>query len=410
MRRDFSEATVARLYATIDSIKHDGQWGIVDFFTDVFATVPDLSDVQAYQRAVLDKYNVSESDLDGILRTVGTVDASTELQVIGYANVADEFAQRIRNLADMITPVVISSPVDVFADIGHRVAVNYADTRRGVDGFTADERGAVDQGLDEREPWWEKLVNGVGGFAYGVVDSAVFGGLEGIESGIDMVFGSHLADSVASGREAVGQWVDGHWVTNQQWFFGGQAVGDGAVCVAGVVVTVLGVATIAGSVTLTAGGVVASATGVGAIVGVPAIAVSWAGVAAGTAEVAGGLAMMAGGASSAGDNWAESHRYGERNPGYDDASWAESIAEHIGGRRLDGVTPGNEADYIDAVMNGDVHSAESMVVSASGRTIYRDGTNIIIKDPTSPHGGTAYSKSTVEAARADFDRLTAGHQ
>jgi hypothetical protein len=39
----------------IESIKNDGQWGIVDFFADWFQDVPDASDVQAYQRAVLDK-------------------------------------------------------------------------------------------------------------------------------------------------------------------------------------------------------------------------------------------------------------------------------------------------------------------------------------------------------------------
>lgn len=312
MTRDFSQATVTRLYNTIDSIKNDGQWGIVDFFTDLWESVPDMSEVDAYRRAVLDKYDVGEADLDRILQTVESVDSTYQMQLIACSDALDEFAQRIRNVADMITPAVVSSDPDWYSSVGHAVAANYTTVARDTDKFVASAQGGIDQMLDEQQAWYEKLLNGVGGFAVGLIDSAVFGAVGEIFGVVDQVTGTHLQQYWESMTGAANNYIEENWVTNEEWYFGGRAVGDGVAVVAGVVMAAAGIATIIGSVTITVGGVVLSATGIGAVVGVPAVAVSAAGVAAGVAMVTGGIAMMASGASSAGDDWAASQAADQR--------------------------------------------------------------------------------------------------
>jgi hypothetical protein len=313
MIHDFSQATVFHLYEVIDSIRRDDQWRILDFFTDLFEKVPDLSQVQAYRREVLDKYDVAESDLDQVITTLRQVDADYEMQIIDLTTVADELTQKIRNLADMITPAVVSFPPDQYAIIGHQVAQQFAAVWRGVAGGVIDDQAAIDQTLDEQTSVWEKLANAVGGFAYSVVDKAVLGGVESFDSAVDAVFGTRWADDMSSTRRDTQQWVNDHWITNEQWFFGGQAVGDAVVCAAGVVTAIAGVITIAGSITTIGAGLAATATGIGAPIGAAAIAISAADVVVGTAELGVGIAWMKSGGSSIHDDWAAMHRANDRN-------------------------------------------------------------------------------------------------
>lgn len=344
MRRDFSRLTVAELYRTIESIKAENQWDIDDFFRDQTLTVPDLSDVRSYYRTVLDKYNIGEQELDTILDTVAAVDASYELALIGYANAVDELAQRIRNLADLISPSAISLSPTVFADLGHRINNHFNEARQVADGLADEETGATDQILDEQQPWWEKLANGAGGLAYGVFDSVVLGGAQEFGEAIDSVFGTQYGDVYEHSRKLMEGFVVGNWVGNEQWFFGGKAVGDGAAIVGGAASAVFGIATIVGSVTIGAGGVAASLTGVGAAVGAPAIAVSGAGVAAGVGLIGVGAAMVAGGSENVGRDWAASAQAGVRasepSPYSGSLSWkrdgkrdldAEALAKKLGG-------------------------------------------------------------------------------
>ena len=341
MTRDFSQSTVTQLYSTINSIKNDGQWGIVDFFTDLWESVPDMSDVDAYRRAVLDKYDVGESDLDKILQTVESVDSTYQMQLIACSSALDEFAQRIRNVADMITPAVVSSDPNWYSSIGQAIAANYTTVARDADQFVTSAQGGIDQMLDEQQAWYEKLLNGVGGFAVGLLDSAVFGAIGELYGAFDQVAGTHFQRDWDFMIGIVNRSIEDNMVTNDEWYFGGKTVGDAVGVVAGVVMAVAGIATIFGSFTVTIGGVVLSGTGVGAIVGVPAIAVSVAGVAEGAAMVTGGIAMMSAGEKNAGDDWAASqasdertvpHYEGKLKPSGDKDAEADAYAAKYGGQ------------------------------------------------------------------------------
>lgn len=84
----------------------------------------------------------------------------------------------------------------------------------------------------------------------------------------------------------------------------------------------------------------------------------------------------------------------------------ESLARHIGDRQLDGVPDGGVAEYIERVIHDPTlvtQFKKSASSPESGRSIHRHGKNLIIIDPASPDGGTAFSKATEEAAREYFD-------
>jgi hypothetical protein len=205
-----------------------------------------MSDVSAYQKAVLDKYDIGEADLDTILRTVGTVDASYQTQLIACANTVDEFAQRICNLADMISPQVLSYAPTRYADLGRTITINYAAIARLTDDDLAAEQGAVDQTLDAQQPWYEKLLNGVGGFAVGVVDGVVFAPASEVFALVDQMTGGHLHNDVDELREQMDSYVLNTYVTNEQWYFGGKAVGDATAVAGGLAMSAGGLVTIAG--------------------------------------------------------------------------------------------------------------------------------------------------------------------
>jgi hypothetical protein len=123
--RDFSRATVARLCEVIAAVRSDNQWRVADFFTDLWEALPPLDQVEAYRRAVLDKYDIAESELDNILRAVGAVDEDHARQLTTLSDEAEALARRIRNLADMVTPQVISSTPSRYAALADRIDSNY---------------------------------------------------------------------------------------------------------------------------------------------------------------------------------------------------------------------------------------------------------------------------------------------
>ena len=81
-----------------------------------------------------------------------------------------------------------------------------------------------------------------------------------------------------------------------------------------------------------------------------------------------------------------------------------SIAGHMGSRRLADVHGSTEA-YIESVIHGDAPLTQMRSIGQSGRAIWRDGRNIIIRDPMSVDGGTAFSKPSVDAAIRYFDNF-----
>lgn len=90
--------------------------------------------------------------------------------------------------------------------------------------------------------------------------------------------------------------------------------------------------------------------------------------------------------------------FGDENSGLDDdfddpRDLAESIAEHMEpGRELQHVGPGREADYIEDILTGEIPTISK--AGDRGRRIYVDlnAENVIITDPRSADGGTAYPR------------------
>ena len=362
MRRDYSQSTVAQLYETIYSIQADSQWGIIDYFTDLWMDIPQMSDVAAYQRAVLNKYNVAESDLDCILQTVEAVDTSYQRLLIECANAVAEFAECVKNVAVLINPAVISCDPERFLALGRANQSNYHSTSVSVNQTVESILGGIDQLLDEQSPWYEKLANAVGGTAIAVVESAVIGPIAELFGLVDDLIGTDTKNTILFWQQQSKRFILDNWVTNEQWFFGGKAVGDAAAVVGGIAVAATGILTIVNSFTLEVGGTAVSATGFGAIVGVPAIAVSWVGVVEGTAMVSGGLMMAATGSGNAVGDLTASRAAAERftpeksfsgepeaAPNVRNDSKAHALADRIGGQpqaRFSGGTDLREFDVI----------------------------------------------------------------
>jgi hypothetical protein len=88
---------------------------------------------------------------------------------------------------------------------------------------------------------------------------------------------------------------------------------------------------------------------------------------------------------------------------------ADDVAGHIAGRRtLSGVPPGTEADYLNDMITNPGPLVRSRVVNeATGETIFIDeGTgNIFIYQPLSQDGGTAFSRTSLEAARTYYENF-----
>jgi hypothetical protein len=82
------------------------------------------------------------------------------------------------------------------------------------------------------------------------------------------------------------------------------------------------------------------------------------------------------------------------------------IAGHIGGRQLNDVPSGNEAGYIRDLILRPGPTVRSRVTNPStGETIFWDTEtdNIVIYQPLSAEGGTAFGRSSREAAQRYFD-------
>ncbi|MFT3943638.1 MAG: polymorphic toxin-type HINT domain-containing protein [Ancrocorticia sp.] len=78
----------------------------------------------------------------------------------------------------------------------------------------------------------------------------------------------------------------------------------------------------------------------------------------------------------------------------------EYLAEHMqkDNRTFDNIPKDQTADYIEAVIHDQIPMTMWRKGEGYGREIWRDGRNIIIQDLSAPDGGTAFSKSSQEAA------------
>jgi hypothetical protein len=72
---------------------------------------------------------------------------------------------------------------------------------------------------------------------------------------------------------------------------------------------------------------------------------------------------------------------------------------------LDGVAPGAEDNYIYSIFSGQRGTTDYEAIGLSGRAIWQDGKNIIIREPRSRSGGTAFQLDTIDKATMKFAEL-----
>ncbi|MDR1264515.1 MAG: hypothetical protein LBK42_02830 [Propionibacteriaceae bacterium] len=130
-------------------------------------------------------------------------------------------------MADLITPQVISSSPDRYAGLAGQIALNYNSVRWESRDTVEASQGGVDQFLDERQPWYEKLLNGVGGAAVAVVEGVVVAPLEELFGATVELWGTGPRDGLENLRDMADGYVVENWVTNEEWYFGGRGRAGG---------------------------------------------------------------------------------------------------------------------------------------------------------------------------------------
>ena len=170
-----------------------------------------------------------------------------------------------------------------------------------------------------QNPWYEKVLNGVGGFAIGLGGSSIVDTLIGLMHGEDWIYnnfvfgpmylasgGSTPLPQMQMGNVAQSRWdekkryIEENWVTDDQWYSRGETLGDVFGLVAGIAMMATGAGEIkAGAAAVGAGyEVVGVGRGAVALVGAAEASISYVQVVAGALELGTGLLMMAAGAKN----------------------------------------------------------------------------------------------------------------
>ncbi len=141
-------------------------------------------------------------------------------------------------------------------------------------------------------PWYEKALNGIGGFAFAFIRNYTVGNLTPFLMIHDSIWGTSSAKDLNHLFSLFEYDIVENYVTNETWFYGGGILGDVASTVVGVIQFIEGLSIIDASLTTLVGGAMALVTGVGAGPGAGAIAVSIAGVVEGAVVAVGGASTV----------------------------------------------------------------------------------------------------------------------
>ncbi|MBC1373666.1 hypothetical protein HB847_15035 [Listeria booriae] len=118
---DFSQASIDQLATIVNDVEDDGQLGFFDWVNDPFISVPEIQDsldnLNEYHKAVIDKHDIGKQAFDEILKDVESVDKAFERNFESTLNELEGFQYKLENIAQLITPSVISTSKDVLGSI-----------------------------------------------------------------------------------------------------------------------------------------------------------------------------------------------------------------------------------------------------------------------------------------------------
>ncbi|MBC6310070.1 hypothetical protein HCJ66_11015 [Listeria sp. FSL L7-1582] len=118
---DFSQASIDQLATIVNDVEDDGQLGFLDWVNDPFISVPEIQDsldnLNEYHKAVIDKHDIGKQAFDEILKDVESVDKAYERNFESTLNELEGFQYKLENIAQLITPSVISTSKDILGSI-----------------------------------------------------------------------------------------------------------------------------------------------------------------------------------------------------------------------------------------------------------------------------------------------------
>ncbi|MCA5014126.1 MULTISPECIES: hypothetical protein [unclassified Enterococcus] len=118
---DFSQASIEELNRIMSEVEDDGQWGIFDTIGDWTMGIPELEQsqesFQEHFQAIVDKHNIGVKDFDTILEEIHKVDKEYAAQFDSILSEMEVFGNKLKNVAQLITPSVITSSQGKFTEI-----------------------------------------------------------------------------------------------------------------------------------------------------------------------------------------------------------------------------------------------------------------------------------------------------
>lgn len=304
--RDFSQQTIDTIAELVQKEEQDGQWGFFDWVDDTFTSAGDiensLNHLTDYQKEVIDQEDIGTEKFDTILKEVEAVDQNYASRFYNLYDKLEGFKDKLSTVANMITPGVMTTTPENFNQIVKTTNDTFEATLNACKNNIEHFENELSPVLEGEPNLLQKIGSGTLGFGVSALTDSVgslFTGAEDVLYGFGIGDGHSVEASITSLGEIPASW---DWV-DDQWYYGGRAIGDGVFMAVGAVGAVVGIATMLSGVELTGGGLALSATGIFAEIGLPAVAVSGAVVLEGAAvtAVSGGILMNS--AHNFGDNW-----------------------------------------------------------------------------------------------------------
>jgi len=273
-------------------IANDGQWGIVDFFDDMFMrelNIQDnLDDLNAYHKHMMDKHNMSSDQFDEILKKVVDVDWNYAYRLSAIYNTFECLNEKILDTAAIITPSAISADPAQIGDLSNSIVGNYDAASTVMGNNLTRLEGDIQDVLKVDPKWWQSVLDGLGGLAVAVVEDVVVDPVLSIGDffGLDMS-GMRQAASDAE------QYIHENWIVDDKWYYGGRMVGDTASIVVGSAMLAYGAVTAGEGLGVMGGGIAISplAAAGGAVSAGFTVLVDGAAVAVGALTAAEGVAI-----------------------------------------------------------------------------------------------------------------------
>jgi len=296
--RDFSIASVEKLQGLVEQEAKERYWAPVEWFKDTFLLDTldvrgYLDDMDAYHSQVIDKNNTGAEQLTQMLQKVADVDSNYADRLTEINLSVQSLDAKVRSIADMITPSVITADASTFTGISSYVINDYdlgqEDMRNGLDVLARQMSSELEVPLE----WWASMLSAIGGLSVAVVGNCV------VEPFL-MVSDLLGYKDVRAGWDSL-MFTLNSSASDPAWYYGGKMVGDAASMVIGAAEMAYGVSSalqgimsVGEGFTLSPAAVAVGPETAGITIGVDAALIL-----EGVLTAAGGIAVSAAGAVTA---------------------------------------------------------------------------------------------------------------